>query len=81
MDAATELTGTYLQRVLRWWAGKGPAANAQRRGAVLSPRQTVGWLFCLNPCTTTILSGTCNQAADRSFTTHDPQARAAKMAR
>ncbi|QBG85577.1 hypothetical protein EYR27_19460 [Xanthomonas oryzae] len=29
MDAATELTGTYLQRVLRWWAGKGPAANAK----------------------------------------------------
>ncbi|PPU58655.1 hypothetical protein XcodCFBP4690_20035 [Xanthomonas codiaei] len=28
MDAATELTWTYLQRVLRWWAGKGPAANA-----------------------------------------------------
>ncbi|ASK97311.1 hypothetical protein XcvCFBP7112P_14655 [Xanthomonas citri pv. vignicola] len=25
MDAATELTRTYLQRVLRWWAGKGPA--------------------------------------------------------
>ncbi|AEL07014.1 conserved hypothetical protein [Xanthomonas campestris pv. raphani 756C] len=31
MDAATELTGTYLQRVLRWWAGKGPAAHLQRR--------------------------------------------------
>ncbi|RJS01850.1 hypothetical protein [Xanthomonas sp. CFBP 7698] len=29
MDAATELTRTYLQRVLRWWAGKGPAATAQ----------------------------------------------------
>ncbi|PPU55018.1 hypothetical protein XdyCFBP7245_15345 [Xanthomonas dyei] len=29
MDAATELTGTYLQRVLRGWAGKGPAANAK----------------------------------------------------
>ncbi|QWN06604.1 hypothetical protein DGN11_03350 [Xanthomonas citri pv. fuscans] len=26
MDAATELAGTYLQRVLRWWVGKGPAA-------------------------------------------------------
>ncbi|APO97479.1 hypothetical protein BJD12_15905 [Xanthomonas vesicatoria ATCC 35937] len=29
MDAATELTGTYLQRVPRWWAGKGPAADAK----------------------------------------------------
>ncbi|QWN05786.1 hypothetical protein DGN16_10145 [Xanthomonas citri pv. fuscans] len=29
MDAATELIGTYLQRVLRWWAGKGPAASAK----------------------------------------------------
>ncbi|AVQ07229.1 TPA: hypothetical protein HH295_08315 [Xanthomonas vasicola pv. zeae] len=29
MDAATELTGTYLQRVPRWWAGKGPAAKPQ----------------------------------------------------
>ncbi|PPU76898.1 hypothetical protein XcuCFBP2542_08250 [Xanthomonas cucurbitae] len=32
MDAATELTRTYLQRVLRWWAGKGPSAKPQRRG-------------------------------------------------
>ncbi|SYZ53174.1 hypothetical protein CPBF367_12360 [Xanthomonas arboricola pv. juglandis] len=32
MDAAPEPTGTYLRRVLRWWAGKGPAANSQRRG-------------------------------------------------
>ncbi|WGY44612.1 hypothetical protein HED68_15350 [Xanthomonas oryzae pv. oryzicola] len=29
MDAATELTGTDLQRVPRWWAGKGPAAKPQ----------------------------------------------------
>ncbi|RFF39661.1 hypothetical protein DZD52_09350 [Xanthomonas nasturtii] len=29
MDAAPELTWTYLQRVLRWWAGKGHAANAK----------------------------------------------------
>ncbi|PPU73710.1 hypothetical protein XhhCFBP4925_21995 [Xanthomonas hortorum pv. hederae] len=29
MDAAEELTGTYLQRVPRWWAGKGPAARPQ----------------------------------------------------
>ncbi|ASK91581.1 hypothetical protein XAP3CFBP6996_016415 [Xanthomonas citri pv. fuscans CFBP 6996] len=29
MDAATELTWTYLQHVLRWWAGKGPAAKPQ----------------------------------------------------
>ncbi|RFF37528.1 hypothetical protein DZD52_16165 [Xanthomonas nasturtii] len=29
MDAAPELTRTYLQRVPRWWAGKGPAAKPQ----------------------------------------------------
>ncbi|MGY4880419.1 hypothetical protein EI541_04275 [Xanthomonas citri pv. eucalyptorum] len=29
MDAATELTWTYLQHVLRWWAGKGAAAKPQ----------------------------------------------------
>ncbi|PKV13784.1 hypothetical protein CVO74_05170 [Xanthomonas prunicola] len=29
MDAATEPTGTYLWRVLRWWAGKGLAAKPQ----------------------------------------------------
>ncbi|QBG90149.1 hypothetical protein EYC55_12040 [Xanthomonas oryzae] len=29
MDAATELTRTYLQRVPRWWAGKDPAAKPQ----------------------------------------------------
>ncbi|MCC8504060.1 hypothetical protein LN562_21690, partial [Xanthomonas euvesicatoria pv. euvesicatoria] len=29
MDAAPELTRTYLQRVPRWWAGKGPAAKLQ----------------------------------------------------
>ncbi|ASL01109.1 hypothetical protein XcvCFBP7113P_12765 [Xanthomonas citri pv. vignicola] len=41
MDAAKELTWTYLQRVLRWWAGKDPAANSQRgrRGAPIA-RQT-----------------------------------------
>ncbi|APO97141.1 hypothetical protein BJD12_21480 [Xanthomonas vesicatoria ATCC 35937] len=33
MDAAKELTWTYLQRVLRWWAGKGPAANAKTSSA------------------------------------------------
>ncbi|PPV10252.1 hypothetical protein XavaCFBP5823_09850 [Xanthomonas axonopodis pv. vasculorum] len=27
-DAATEPARTYLRRVLRWWAGEGPAANA-----------------------------------------------------
>ncbi|KOR39427.1 hypothetical protein ADT25_22290 [Xanthomonas oryzae] len=30
MDPATELARTYLQRVVRWWAGKGTAAKAQR---------------------------------------------------
>ncbi|KHM90981.1 hypothetical protein OR60_20645 [Xanthomonas vesicatoria] len=29
MDAAPELTRTYLQRVPRWWAGKGLAAKPQ----------------------------------------------------
>ncbi|PPT50373.1 hypothetical protein XarjCFBP7652_05515 [Xanthomonas arboricola] len=31
MDAAPEPTWTYLRRVLRWWAGKDPAANPQHR--------------------------------------------------
>ncbi|MBB4756749.1 hypothetical protein FHT15_001404 [Xanthomonas campestris] len=31
MDAAPEPTWTYLRRVRRWWVGKGPAANSQRR--------------------------------------------------
>ncbi|PPT21423.1 hypothetical protein XarbCFBP7629_11280 [Xanthomonas arboricola] len=29
MDAAPEPTRTSLRRVLRWWAGKGPAAKQQ----------------------------------------------------
>ncbi|RFF40423.1 hypothetical protein DZD52_07035 [Xanthomonas nasturtii] len=29
MDAASMPTWTYLRRVLRWWAGKGPAARQQ----------------------------------------------------
>ncbi|RYE99389.1 MAG: hypothetical protein EOO78_14355 [Oxalobacteraceae bacterium] len=29
MDAAPEPAWTYLRRVLRWWAGKGPAAEPQ----------------------------------------------------
>ncbi|PPV09310.1 hypothetical protein XavaCFBP5823_15595 [Xanthomonas axonopodis pv. vasculorum] len=35
MDAATELTWMYLQRVPRWWAGKGPAADARTSSAGL----------------------------------------------
>ncbi|PPT76401.1 hypothetical protein XaplCFBP3122_10210 [Xanthomonas arboricola pv. populi] len=31
MDAAPEPTGTYLRRVLRWWAGKGPRSKAADR--------------------------------------------------
>ncbi|PPT28275.1 hypothetical protein XaCFBP7622_15520 [Xanthomonas arboricola] len=31
MDAAPEPTWTYLRRVPQWWAGKGRAANSQRR--------------------------------------------------
>ncbi len=37
MDAAKELTGTYLQRVLRRWAGKGPAVNNKISSARSSP--------------------------------------------
>ncbi|ASY86764.1 hypothetical protein C7T86_12480 [Xanthomonas citri pv. malvacearum] len=38
MDAATALTGTYLQRVLRWWAGKGPRSKREDvEGSVPSP--------------------------------------------
>ncbi|PPU01025.1 hypothetical protein XarbCFBP7408_12720 [Xanthomonas arboricola pv. guizotiae] len=29
MGAASAPTGTYLRRVLRWWAGEGPAAKPQ----------------------------------------------------
>ncbi|RFF37463.1 hypothetical protein DZD52_16595 [Xanthomonas nasturtii] len=32
MDAAPEPPGTDSRHVLRWWAGKGPAAKVQRRG-------------------------------------------------
>ncbi|NJC39286.1 hypothetical protein GGR60_003861 [Xanthomonas arboricola] len=42
MDAAPEPTWTYLRRVLRWWAGKGPAAKAQRRVRCALTRQLVG---------------------------------------
>ena len=31
MDAALEPTRTYLRRVPRWWAGKGPAAKPQHQ--------------------------------------------------
>ncbi|PPT41860.1 hypothetical protein XarjCFBP7653_05350 [Xanthomonas arboricola] len=46
MDAAPEPTWTYLRRVPRWWAGKGPAANAQRRGrgALTAPNSWSGLL-------------------------------------
>ncbi|PPU69595.1 hypothetical protein XpiCFBP4643_04120 [Xanthomonas pisi] len=40
MDAALELTWTYLQRVPRWWAGKGPAATSQIRRSVV--QQSIG---------------------------------------
>ncbi|PPT37392.1 hypothetical protein XabCFBP2524_08660 [Xanthomonas axonopodis pv. begoniae] len=33
LHAARELTWTYLQRVLRWCAGKSPAASAKRSWA------------------------------------------------
>ncbi|PUE98219.1 hypothetical protein EYC55_12655 [Xanthomonas oryzae] len=41
------LTGTYLQRVPRWWAGKGPAANAKTSRAQRPhrTRQSVGCLI------------------------------------
>ncbi|QER96637.1 hypothetical protein FLG15_09440 [Xanthomonas phaseoli pv. dieffenbachiae] len=38
MHAARELTWTYLQRVLRWWAGKGLAASAKTSWAHRSPQ-------------------------------------------
>ncbi|TWQ09596.1 hypothetical protein FQK02_13200 [Xanthomonas vasicola] len=40
MDAAPELTGTYLQRVLRWWAGKDPADSKRGGRGALAPRET-----------------------------------------
>ncbi|RJS05277.1 hypothetical protein XnspCFBP7698_03380 [Xanthomonas sp. CFBP 7698] len=33
MDAAPEPPGTDSRRVPRWWAGKGPAANAKNSRA------------------------------------------------
>ncbi|CAD1788360.1 hypothetical protein XSP_000910 [Xanthomonas euroxanthea] len=33
MDAAPEPTRTYLRRVPRWWADKGPAAKLKRPAA------------------------------------------------
>ncbi|QBG83621.1 hypothetical protein EYR27_06415 [Xanthomonas oryzae] len=41
------LTGTYLQRVPRWRAGKGPAANAKtsRARCPHRARQSVGCLI------------------------------------
>ncbi|QBG84506.1 hypothetical protein EYR27_12205 [Xanthomonas oryzae] len=37
MDAAKELTGRYLQRVPRWWAGKDPAAKPQTSRFAINP--------------------------------------------
>ncbi|PPT30868.1 hypothetical protein XaCFBP7622_11530 [Xanthomonas arboricola] len=43
MDAAPEPTRTYLRRVLRWWAGKGPAANPRLcRSGALTARRCAG---------------------------------------
>ncbi|MFW3176598.1 hypothetical protein EX530_18535 [Xanthomonas phaseoli] len=43
MDAAPELTRTYLQRVRRWWAGKDPAAKQQIiRHAAQADAPTIG---------------------------------------
>ncbi|PPV03356.1 hypothetical protein XvhCFBP2543_07415 [Xanthomonas vasicola] len=41
MDAAKEHTRTYLQRVLRWWAGKGPAAKPQTQPALQTTQLTI----------------------------------------
>ncbi|QWN23264.1 hypothetical protein DGM85_01875 [Xanthomonas phaseoli pv. phaseoli] len=45
MDAAKELTGTCLQRVPRWWAGKDPTASA-KTSRERRPHQTVCWWSC-----------------------------------
>ncbi len=49
MDAATELTGTYLQRVTRWWAGKGPAARPKIRLSAANT-QIIGSAGNLSSC-------------------------------
>ncbi|PPU74250.1 hypothetical protein XhhCFBP4925_21940, partial [Xanthomonas hortorum pv. hederae] len=36
-------TRTYLQRVPRWWAGKGPATRPQISQAADPPACAVGW--------------------------------------
>ncbi|AMV00655.1 hypothetical protein TP47_02620 [Xanthomonas citri pv. aurantifolii] len=43
MDAAKKLTRTYLQRVLRGWAGKGPAATRSVECAVPAPDGPIAW--------------------------------------
>ncbi|AVQ09193.1 TPA: hypothetical protein HH295_12700 [Xanthomonas vasicola pv. zeae] len=41
MDAAKEPTVRYLQRVPRWWAGKGPAATAPISRSAADRREVV----------------------------------------
>ncbi|PUE94327.1 hypothetical protein C7T79_11815 [Xanthomonas oryzae pv. oryzicola] len=42
MDAATAPTRTYVRRVRRWWAGKGPAANTRHRVRGALNRKLIG---------------------------------------
>ncbi|RFF37133.1 hypothetical protein DZD52_18350 [Xanthomonas nasturtii] len=41
MDAAPEPPGTDSRRVLRWWAGKGPAAKSQLSSSAIEQREVV----------------------------------------
>ncbi|QIE21931.1 hypothetical protein IXO704_020520 [Xanthomonas oryzae pv. oryzae] len=60
MDAAKTLTGTYVQRVPRWWAGKGPAATAQISRSAVDRREVVCQL--LSVCRSLALTTTAASA-------------------
>ncbi|MBB5880985.1 hypothetical protein GGR74_002188 [Xanthomonas arboricola] len=59
MDAAPEPTRTYLRRVPRWWAGKGRAANSQRRGRGAPTAPDSALIVYWKPCTSPLSTGPC----------------------
>ncbi|NMI16088.1 hypothetical protein E1J29_03220 [Xanthomonas hortorum pv. vitians] len=64
MDAAEELTWTYLQRVPRWWAGKGPAAKPQINRS--TPDLSALSDYSRQPSYRVIVSCGCSQKLSRS---------------
>ncbi|SON93651.1 hypothetical protein XFF6990_120071 [Xanthomonas citri pv. fuscans] len=69
MNAATELTGTYLQRVLRRWAGKGPQQT--RRPHALQAKQLMIAGY--------VLSGTSANASVSRRAKRNPQHRRSRL--